>query len=88
MTTVATSAKLDATLERVSRDSSPAANGDNFNLSFEVNGSTSERERLMLEATVKRAVVQAKQEINSDMTRGVGISRAMRSTHGVRRQVR
>lgn len=88
VTTAATSAKLDATLERVSRDSSPAANGDNFNLSFEVNGSTSERERQMLEATVKRAVVQAKKEINSDMARGTGISKTMRTTHNVGIRVR
>ncbi|HGM6730179.1 TPA: hypothetical protein ACKQBZ_001261 [Stenotrophomonas maltophilia] len=88
VTTAANSPKLDAILEQVSRDSSSAANGDNFNLSFEVNGSTSGRERLMLKATVKPAVVQAKKEINSDMARGTGISKTMRSTHAVRRHAR
>lgn len=88
VTTAATSAKLDETLERVNRDSAPAANGDRFNLSFEVNGSVGERERQMMAAATKEAVRQAKQEINGEFARGTGVARTMRTTHNVARRVR
>jgi len=46
VTTAATSAKLDPALELVSRDSSPAPDGDNFNRALygRVDGGLSERD--------------------------------------------
>lgn len=89
VTTASTSAKLDATLDRVNRDTgNGGGQGDQFNMNFEVNGSTSERERQMLDLTVRRAVSEAKSQISADMARGTGISRTMRATHNVGRKVR
>ncbi|MFL4510846.1 phage tail length tape measure family protein [Stenotrophomonas maltophilia] len=88
VTTAATSAKLDATLDRVSRDSSGGGRGDTFEMNFNVNGSISERERLMQEQTVRRAVALARQDRVADTTSGTGPqSRAMRSNWNVRRKV-
>ncbi len=89
VTTASTSAKLDATLDRVNRDTgNGGSQGDQFHMNFEVNGSTSERERQMLDLTVRRAVSEAKSQISADMARGTGISRTMRATHNVGRKVR
>lgn len=89
VTTASTSAKLDATLDRVNRDTGNGGGlGDQFHMNFEVNGSTSERERQMLDLTVRRAVSEAKSQISADMARGTGISRTMRATHNVGRKVR
>ncbi len=89
VTTASTSAKLDATLDRVNRDTgNGGGQGDQFHMNFEVNGSTSERERHMLDLTVRRAVSEAKSQISADMARGTGISRTMRATHNVGRKVR
>lgn len=89
VTTASTSAKLDATLDRVNRDTgNGGGQGDQFHMNFEVNGSTSERERQMLDLTVRRAVSEAKSQISADMARGTGISRTMRATHNVGRKVR
>lgn len=88
VTTAATSAKLDATLDRVSRDSVSGGRGDNYEFNFNVNGSISERERLMQEQTVTRAVMLARQDRVADTTSGTGPqSRAMRSNWNVRRKV-
>ncbi|MDV9040959.1 phage tail length tape measure family protein [Stenotrophomonas sp. RAC2] len=88
VTTAATSAKLDATLDRVSRDSGGGGRGDSFEMHFNVNGSISERERLMQEQTVRRAVTLARQDRVADTTSGTGPqSRAMRSNWNVRRKV-
>lgn len=88
VTTAATSAKLDATLDRVSRDSVGGGRGDSFEMHFNVNGSISERERLMQEQTVRRAVTLARQDRVADTTSGTGPqSRAMRSNWNVRRKV-
>lgn len=88
VTTAATSAKLDATLDRVSRDSVSGGRGDNYEFNFNVNGSISERERLMQEQTVARAVMLARQDRVADTTSGTGPqSRAMRSNWNVRRKV-
>lgn len=88
VTTAATSAKLDATLDRVSRDSAGGGRGDSFEMHFNVNGSISERERLMQEQTVRRAVTLARQDRVADTTSGTGPqSRAMRSNWNVRRKV-
>ncbi len=88
VTTAATSAKLDATLDRVSRDSAGGGRGDTFEMNFNVNGSISERERLMQEQTVRRAVALARQDRVADTTSGTGPqSRAMRSNWNVRRKV-
>lgn len=89
VTTAATSAKLDATLERVARDTSTGGGaGDNNEFNFNVNGSISERERLMLEQTVTRAVTLARKDRVADTTSGTGPqSRAMRSNWNVRRKV-
>jgi len=88
VTTAATSAKLDATLDRVSRDTDSGGRGDTNEFNFNVNGSISERERLMLEQTVTRAVTLARQDRVADTTSGTGPqSRAMRSNWNVRRKV-
>jgi len=89
VTTAATSAKLDATLERVARDTSTVGGaGDNNEFNFNVNGSLSERERLMMEQTVVRAVTMARKDRVADTTSGTGPqSRAMRSNWNVRRKV-
>ncbi len=88
VTTAATSAKLDATLDRVSRDSAGGGRGDTFEMNFNVNGSISERERLMQEQTVRRAVALARQDRVADTTSGTGPqSRAMRSNWNIRRKV-
>jgi hypothetical protein len=89
VTTAATSAKLDATLERVARDTSAGGGGGDSNeFNFNVNGSLSERERLMLEQTVTRAVTLARKDRVADTTSGTGPqSRAMRSNWNVRRKV-
>lgn len=88
VTTAATSAKLDATLDRVSRDSAGGGRGDSNEFNFNVNGTISERERLMLEQTVTRAVTLARQDRVADTTSGTGPqSRAMRSNWNVRRKV-
>lgn len=88
VTTAATSAKLDATLDRVSRDTDGGGRGDTNEFNFNVNGSISERERLMLEQTVTRAVTLARQDRVADTTSGTGPqSRAMRSNWNVRRKV-
>lgn len=88
VTTAATSAKLDATLDRVSRDSAGGGRGDSFEMHFNVNGSISDRERLMQEQTVRRAVTLARQDRVADTTSGTGPqSRAMRSNWNVRRKV-
>lgn len=88
VTTAATSAKLDATLDRVSRDAAGGGRGDSFEMHFNVNGSISERERLMQEQTVRRAVALARQDRVADTTSGTGPqSRAMRSSWNVRRKV-
>jgi len=88
VTTAATSAKLDATLDRVSRDSAGGGRGDSFEMNFNVNGSISDRERLMQEQTVRRAVTLARQDRVADTTSGTGPqSRAMRSNWNVRRKV-
>lgn len=89
VTTAATSAKLDATLERVARDTGTGGGGgDNNEFNFNVNGSISERERLMLEQTVTRAVTLARKDRVADTTSGTGPqSRAMRSNWNVRRKV-
>lgn len=88
VTTAATSAKLDATLDRVSRDAAGGGRGDSFEMHFNVNGSISERERLMQEQTVRRAVTLARQDRVADTTSGTGPqSRAMRSNWNVRRKV-
>ncbi|MBH1660124.1 phage tail length tape measure family protein [Stenotrophomonas maltophilia] len=88
VTTAATSAKLDATLDRVSRDSAGGGRGDSFEMHFNVNGSISERERLMQEQTVRRAVALARQDRVADTTSGTGPqSRAMRSNWNIRRKV-
>ncbi|WP_423178419.1 MULTISPECIES: phage tail length tape measure family protein [unclassified Stenotrophomonas] len=88
VTTAATSAKLDATLDRVSRDSAGGGRGDTNEFNFNVNGTISERERLMLEQTVTRAVTLARQDRVADTTSGTGPqSRAMRSNWNVRRKV-
>jgi hypothetical protein len=88
VTTAATSAKLDATLDRVSRDSAGGGRGDTFEMNFNVNGSISERERLMQEQTVRRAVTLARQDRVADTTSGTGPqSRAMRSNWNIRRKV-
>ncbi len=88
VTTAATSAKLDATLDRVSRDTDGGGRGDTFEMNFNVNGSISERERLMQEQTVRRAVSLARQDRVADTTSGTGPqSRAMRSNWNVRRKV-
>ena len=90
VTTAATSAKLDATLERVNRDTDGTrGGGDTNNFEFNVNGSVSERERMMLEQTVTRAVVLARRDRVADTTSGTGPqSRAMRSNWAVTRKVR
>lgn len=88
VTTAATSAKLDATLDRVSRDAAGGGRGDTFEMNFNVNGSISERERLMQEQTVRRAVALARQDRVADTTSGTGPqSRAMRSNWNVKRRV-
>jgi hypothetical protein len=89
VTTAATSAKLDATLERVARDTSTGGGGGDTNeFNFNVNGSLSERERLMMEQTVVRAVTMARKDRVADTTSGTGPqSRAMRSNWNVRRKV-
>ncbi|AOX63625.1 hypothetical protein BIZ42_16340 [Stenotrophomonas sp. LM091] len=89
VTTAATSAKLDATLERVARDSSTGGGGGDTNeINISVNGSLSERERLMMEEAVKRAVTMARKDRVADTTSGTGPqSRAMRSNWNVRRKV-
>ncbi|EQM85672.1 hypothetical protein L681_06415 [Stenotrophomonas maltophilia MF89] len=88
VTTAATSAKLDATLDRVSRDTDGGGRGDTNEFNFNVNGSISERERLMLQETVTRAVALARQDRVADTTSGTGPqSRAMRSNWNVRRKV-
>ncbi|WP_313178978.1 phage tail length tape measure family protein [Stenotrophomonas sp.] len=88
VTTAATSAKLDATLDRVSRETDGGGRGDTFEMHFNVNGSISERERLMQEQTVRRAVSLARQDRVADTTSGTGPqSRAMRSNWNVRRKV-
>ncbi|HEL4110821.1 TPA: phage tail length tape measure family protein [Stenotrophomonas maltophilia] len=88
VTTAATSAKLDATLDRVSRDTDGGGRGDTNEFNFNVNGSISERERLMLQDAVTRAVALARQDRVADTTSGTGPqSRAMRSNWNVRRKV-
>ncbi|HBG89343.1 MAG TPA: hypothetical protein DDX20_04000 [Stenotrophomonas sp.] len=88
VTTAATSAKLDATLDRVSRETDGGGRGDTNEFNFNVNGSISERERLMLQETVTRAVTLARQDRVADTTSGTGPqSRAMRSNWNVRRKV-
>lgn len=90
VTTAATSAKLDATLDRVSRDTDGTSRGgDNNTFEFNVNGTINERERLMLEQTVTRAVTLARRDRVADTTSGTGPqSRAMRTNWNVGRKVR
>lgn len=90
VTTAATSAKLDATLDRVSRDTEGSGRGgDNNTFEFNVNGTINERERLMLEQTVTRAVTLARRDRVADTTSGTGPqSRAMRTNWNVGRKVR
>lgn len=89
VTTAATSAKLDATLDRVSRDTTSGGGGDQNHFEFNVNGSMSERERMMMEDAVTRAVTLARRDRVADTTSGTGPqSRAMRSNWNVGRKVR
>lgn len=88
VTTASTSAKLDATLDRVNRDTERPTGGDTFEMAFNVNGSISDRERMMQQETVRLAVIRAKSEVEGDMASGRGISKVMRGTHTVKRTAR
>ncbi len=82
-----TSAKLDATLERVGRDTN--AGGNTYQPSFEmhVNGNPDDRTIAMMEQAVKRGAQQGYMMVTSDLAQGKGsASKALGSGWGVKRR--
>ncbi|MCD7097176.1 hypothetical protein [Stenotrophomonas sp. MMGLT7] len=62
--------------------------GDTFQLQFNVNGSMTDRERAMMEQATKRAIVQAKREIATELATGRGnVSKGLSAGWTTKRQV-
>lgn len=88
VTTASTSAKLDATLERVNRDVGRDGSNGPMYFNFEVGGSIGERERRMMREAVTEAVTLSRKERVQDVASGKGPqSRAMQANWNVGRRV-
>lgn len=88
VTTAATSAKLDATLERVSRDSNGGFAGAPITQEIQINGNPDNRTLELVRKAALDGAQMGYDRVKSDMARGTGISRTMRGTHNVGRKVR
>ncbi|MHC9014459.1 phage tail tape measure protein [Stenotrophomonas bentonitica] len=88
VTTAATSAKLDATLERVNRDTSGGFSGPPITQEIQINGNPDNRTLELVRKAALDGAQMGYDRVKSDMARGTGISRTMRGTHNVGRKVR
>lgn len=88
VTTAATSAKLDATLERVNRDSNGGFSGAPITQEIQINGNPDNRTLELVRKAALDGAQMGYDRVKSDMARGTGISRTMRGTHNVGRKVR
>lgn len=88
VTTAATSAKLDATLERVNRDSNSGFSGAPITQEIQINGNPDNRTLELVRKAALDGAQMGYDRVKSDMARGTGISRTMRGTHNVGRKVR
>lgn len=88
VTTAATSAKLDATLERVNRDSNGGFSGPPITQEIQINGNPDNRTLELVRKAALDGAQMGYDRVKSDMARGTGISRTMRGTHNVGRKVR
>lgn len=88
VTTAATSAKLDATLERVNRDTNGGFSGAPITQEIQINGNPDNRTLELVRKAALDGAQMGYDRVKSDMARGTGISRTMRGTHNVARKVR
>lgn len=88
VTTAATSAKLDATLERVNRDTNGGFSGPPITQEIQINGNPDNRTLELVRKAALDGAQMGYDRVKSDMARGTGISRTMRGTHNVGRKVR
>jgi hypothetical protein len=88
VTTAATSAKLDATLERVNRDSNGGFSGPPITQEIQINGNPDNRTLELVRKAALDGAQMGYDRVKSDMARGTGISRTMRGTHNVGMKVR
>ncbi|WP_422507640.1 hypothetical protein [Stenotrophomonas sp. GZD-301] len=87
MTTEATSAKLDAALVQVNRESNAGSPGGMVTLEIHVHGDVDSRVREAIKQAARDGAQMGYERMKSDMARGTGVSKTMRATHNVGRRV-
>lgn len=87
VTTAATSAKLDATLDRVSRDGS-GGGAQQIIQQIAVHGDPDERQRQLLMQSVAEGARRGYEMVASDIAQGTGIGKTLRTMNNVRRRLR
>lgn len=88
VTTASTSAKLDATLDRVNRDSNGGNSGGPITQEITINGNPDNRTVELIRQAARDGAQMGYERVKSDMARGTGVSKTMRATHNVGRRVR
>ncbi|MNM24922.1 Prophage tail length tape measure protein [compost metagenome] len=89
VTTAATSAKLDATLERVGRDTDGSDKQRPYSPTIQINGNPDDRTIALVEAAVARGGQQFYDRVATDLATGTGkVSRGQRAGFNVNRRLR
>ncbi|MFK3846605.1 phage tail length tape measure family protein [Stenotrophomonas sp. NPDC078853] len=87
VTTASTSAKLDATLDRVARDA-PAREPVTYAPTIQVNGNPDDRTLALIESAVRRGGQQTYERVAADLARGRGnVSKGQQAGFNVKRRV-
>ncbi|PTT63197.1 phage tail tape measure protein [Stenotrophomonas sp. HMWF003] len=88
VTTASTSAKLDATLDRVNRDTNGGFSAAPITQEIQINGNPDNRTIELIRQAARDGAQMGYERVKSDMARGTGVSKTMRATHNVGRRVR
>lgn len=87
VTTAATSAKLDATLERVGREV-VGGGGAQISQSITINGDPSERDIQRYKAAAREGANMAYTRVQNDIANGTGVGKTLRASNNVGRRLR
>lgn len=87
VTTAATSAKLDATLDRVGRDV-VGGGGAQINQNITINGDPSERDIQRLQSEIRKGGEAVYNRVRNEIGSGTGIGKTLRTSNNVARRLR
>ncbi|EKT4088814.1 phage tail tape measure protein [Stenotrophomonas maltophilia] len=87
VTTAATSAKLDATLDRVGRETVGSV-GAQINQNITINGDPSERDLQRLQSEIRKGGDAVYNRVRNDIASGTGIGKTLRTSNNVGRRLR